>query len=212
MPDIQAKGVQWQYRKHGPRAGERRRGSREAKREPRGEEGAERRRGSREAKREPRGDAKNRAARLMREEGLQARRVRKFCVTTDTSHEQLIAPNTLVRHFDIRAATGVRRAMNRVWVADITYLPTREGSLYLSAVLGLASRRAVGWATRTTLGKSLATSELAMALRQRMIGNMIGNGNDTKPYARSLLHHSDRGRQRATSIERFSPNSGSITA
>ncbi len=165
-----------------------------------------------EPKREPRGDAKKRAARLMPEEGLQAKRVRKFCVTTDTSHEQLIAPNTLDRHFDIRAATGVRRAMNRVWVADITYLPTREGSLYLSALLGLASRSAVGWATRTTLGKSLATSALEMALRQRMIGNMIGKGNDTKPYARSLLHHSDRGSQRATSIERVSPNSESIAA
>ena len=129
--------------------------------------------------------SRKRVARLMREEGLRAKRARKFCVTTDSKHEHPIALNTLDRQFDIRAVGGV----NRVWVADITYIATREGWLYLAVVLDLASRRVVGWATSTMLETSLAMSALGMALRQRMIEN--GSSMTT-----SLLHHSDRGSQR----------------
>ena len=72
----------------------------------------------------------------MREEGLKAKRARKFCVTTDSKHEHPIALDTLDRQFDIQVVGDV----NRVWVADITYIPRREGWLYLADVLDLASR------------------------------------------------------------------------
>jgi transposase InsO family protein len=70
----------------------------------------------------------------MRKERLKAKRTRKFCVTTDSKHEHPIAPNTLDRQFDIHAADGASRSKNRVWVADITYIPTRSdrGSEYES--------------------------------------------------------------------------------
>ena len=78
-----------------------------------------------------------RVARLMREDGLVARpRTRRRVVTTDSNHADPIAPNRLARAFDV---TGV--ALNRVWVGDITYIPTREGLLYLATVLDLGSRR-----------------------------------------------------------------------
>jgi transposase InsO family protein len=71
------------------------------------------------------------------------------------------------------------------WAADITYIPTDEGWLYLSVVLDLSSRRVVGWAMKSTLGSALATEALEMALGQR------------KPNA-GLIHHSDRGCQYAS--------------
>ena len=119
-----------------------------------------------------------RVARLMREEGLVARprkapRVR----TTDSNHDHPIAPNLLARQFDVN---GV--ALNRVWVADMTYLPTREGMLYLATVLDLGSRRCVGWAMRDTLEVELPLSALRMAREARRPGP-------------GLIHHSDRGSQ-----------------
>ena len=117
-----------------------------------------------------------RVARLMREDGLVARprkapRVR----TTDSNHADPIAPNRLARQFDVN---GV--AINRVWVADITYIPTREGMLYLAIVLDLGSRRCVGWAMRVTLEEELTLRALQMAREAR------------RP-APGLIPHSDRG-------------------
>ena len=129
---------------------------------------------------------RKRVARIMRTNGLMAKRTRQFCVTTKSDHAHAIAPNTLDREFDINAIGRV----NRVWAADITYIPTREGWLYLAMVMDLASRRVVGWATSTLLERSLATSALAMVLEQRMIRNVPGQA--------SLLHHSDRGSQYAS--------------
>jgi putative transposase len=129
---------------------------------------------------------RKRVARIMRTNGLRAKRARQFRVTTKSDHAHPIAPNTLDREFDINAIGRV----NRVWAADITYIPTREGWLYLAMVMDLASRRIIGWATSTLLERSLATSALAMALRQRMIRNVPGQA--------SLLHHSDRGSQYAS--------------
>ena len=89
-----------------------------------------------------------RVARLMREDGLVARPRKPHRVsTTDSNHDDPIAPNLLARQFDVN---GV--GLNRVWVADITYIPTREGVLYLATILDLASRRCVGWAMRDTSG------------------------------------------------------------
>jgi len=119
-----------------------------------------------------------RVARLMREDGLAARPRKRYRVaTTNSNHDDPIAPNLLARQFDIN---GV--GLNRVWVADITYIPTREGALYLATVLDLGSRRCVGWAMRDTLEVELALSALRMAQEAR------------RP-APGLIHHSDRGSQ-----------------
>jgi transposase InsO family protein len=119
-----------------------------------------------------------RVARLMREEGLVARPRKAYRVcTTQANPADPVAPNLLARQFDVN---GV--ALNRVWVADMTYIPTREGMLYLATVLDLGSRRCVGWAMRDTLEVELALSALRMAREARCPGP-------------GLIHHSDRGSQ-----------------
>lgn len=123
---------------------------------------------------------KKRVARLMRTEGLVARRPRSAVRTTDSSHGEPVAPNLVARQF----APEAQPALNRVWVSDITYVPTAAGWLYLAVVLDLASRRCVGWAMRPTLAADLALSALTMAFRTR------------RPPA-GLIHHSDRGVQYA---------------
>jgi putative transposase len=90
-----------------------------------------------------------------------------------------VAANLIARRFDIAAQAGV----NRVWAADITYIPTAEGWVYLAVVLDLASRRVIGWAVRARLDQELALDALRMALRHRR--------------ARGGVHHSDRGVQYA---------------
>lgn len=121
--------------------------------------------------------ARKRVARLMREDGLVVHRRRRRVVrTTDSAHAHPVAPNVLARRFALAEVPDV----NRVWVSDVTYVPTREGWLYLAIVLDLASRRVVGWAMRDTLEADLATSALRMALTAR------------RPEP-GLLHHSDRG-------------------
>lgn len=124
--------------------------------------------------------AKKRVARLMREDGLVGRRPRRWVRTTDSQHAHPVAPNVLNRHFGVNQVTG----LDQVWVSDLTYVPTREGWLYLAIVLELASRRVVGWAMRETLDADLALAALRMALADR------------RP-APGLLHHSDRGSQYA---------------
>jgi transposase InsO family protein len=125
---------------------------------------------------------KKRVARLMREDGLVARRRRRFVRTTDSRHNHPIAPNLLDRQFGVEQVAGP----NRVWVSDLTYVPTREGWIFLATVLDLASRRIVGWAMRETLEAELTLAALRMALADR------------RP-APGLVHHSDRGSQYACS-------------
>ncbi len=120
---------------------------------------------------------RKRVARLMRAAGLAARRRRCYRVTTQSRHPHPVAPNVLARRFAVAGP-------NRVWVGDITYLPTREGWLYLAVLLDLGSRRVVGWAMRATLDRGLPLEALEMALAGRQ-------------PARGLLHHSDRGSQYA---------------
>jgi transposase InsO family protein len=120
---------------------------------------------------------KKRVARLMRRSGLRGKRPRRFRVTTQSQHPHPIAPNVLNRDFAVAQP-------NRVWGADITYIPTGEGWLYLAVLLDLASRRAVGWALEPTLERDLVLTALQQALTQR------------QPTA-GLLHHSDRGSQYA---------------
>ena len=122
-----------------------------------------------------------RVARLMREDGLVARpRKRGRVVTTNSNHSDPIAPNLLARAFDVN---GV--AINRVWIGDITYIPTREGPVYLATVLDLASRRCVGWAMRDTMEVELVLSALRMA-------------RDARHPEPGLIFHSDQGSQYAS--------------
>ncbi len=128
--------------------------------------------------------SRKRVERLMREDGLKAKRKRRFRSTPNSNHGRPVAPNLLARRFAVEEVEGV----DRVWVSDLTYLPTRAGWLYLAGVLDLASRGVVGWAMRDTLESSLATDALTMALWSR------------KP-APGLLHHSDRGEQYASQAD-----------
>ena len=117
----------------------------------------------------------NRVARLMRLEGITAKQKRKFVRTTDSDHDLPLKENKLNQEF-------VAVMPNEKWVADITYIWTAEGWLYLAVVLDLFSRRVVGWSMKSTMATCLVSSALQMTL-------LLG-----KP-AKGLLHHSDRGSQ-----------------
>jgi len=121
---------------------------------------------------------RKRVARLMREEGIEGQRKRRFRVTTDSRHSHPVAGNQLNRNFTASAP-------NRIWVTDITYIWTREGWIYLAAILDLFSRRVVGWSMDSSIDRTLALDALGMALRTR------------RPEP-GLLHHSDRGVQYAS--------------
>ena len=122
---------------------------------------------------------RNRITRLMQEKGLCGRQKRRYRVrTTDSNHDHPIAPNRL-------AEAPKATAPNQIWVADITYIETKEGWLYLAAILDLYSRKIVGWAMREHIDTTLVLKALAMALLHR------------NPPAKLLLH-SDRGVQYAS--------------
>ena len=121
---------------------------------------------------------RRRVARLMREMKLQGVCPRKFRVTTDSNHENGIAPNVLSRDFTADKA-------NEKWATDITYIWTAEGWLYLAVVMDLYSRRIVGWSIADHMETSLCLDALSMALKSRT--NVHG-----------LVHHSDRGSQYAS--------------
>ena len=102
-----------------------------------------------------------RIGRLMREHDLRSRKRRRFrVVTTDSKHAHPVAPNVLQRDF---AAT----APNQKWLADLTYIPTAEGWLYLALVLDLFSRKLVGWAMSETMPQELTLAALDVALGWR---------------------------------------------
>jgi putative transposase len=118
----------------------------------------------------------NRVARLMRQHGIVAKQSKKRSVSTTVRNlADPVAPNLLDRHFQALAP-------NRKWLADITYIQTDEGFLYLAAVMDLYSRKIVGWAMADHLQTELPLAALHMALQQRQ----------PEP---GLLHHSDRGSQ-----------------
>ena len=118
---------------------------------------------------------RRRIARLMRDNGLRARQRRRFKRTTDSHHAWPVAPNLLDQDF---TATEP----DKKWGADISYVWTREGWLYLAVVIDLFARRVVGWATGDRLHRDLALAALRKALAMR------------RPAA-GLIHHSDRGSQ-----------------
>jgi transposase InsO family protein len=119
----------------------------------------------------------NRVARLMRRHGIQGRYKRRAPRTTESNHALPVAPNLLDRQF-------AAAAPNQVWLADMTYIPTAEGWLYLAVVLDMFARRVVGWSMSETMPQELTITALQMALVQRRPGP-------------GLLHHSDRGSQYA---------------
>ena len=120
----------------------------------------------------------NRVARLMRAAGLRGTVPPPYRVTTQRGPRAPIAANVLARRF----CPTLYPERDRAWVADLTYLPTREGWLYLAVVLDVASRRVIGWCADRGLDHSLALRALDRALTLR------------RPAA-GLLHHSDRGVQ-----------------
>jgi putative transposase len=136
-----------------------------------------------ELRKQGRHHGRNRVARLMNEEGLCGRQKGRYRVqTTDSNHDEPIAPNRLA---EAPAATGP----NQIWVQDITYIETKEGWLYLAAILDLYSRKIVGWAMSPFIDTALVLKALAMALLHR------------DPPA-DLLCHSDRGVQYASASYR----------
>lgn len=119
--------------------------------------------------------SRKRVSRIMRENGISALQRRKYKSTTDSNHNYPVAPNLLNRIFTAKAP-------NKIWTADITYVSTWEGWLYLAVVLDLYSRKVVGWAMSTKIDRNLVINAFLMAYFQR------------KPE-KGLIHHSDRGSQ-----------------
>lgn len=120
----------------------------------------------------------NRVARLMKINGICAKTKKKFKATTDSEHNLPVAENLLGQNFKVDAP-------NKVWVSDITYIPTGEGWLYLAVVIDLFNRQVVGWAMNERMKKELAMEAFAQAILQRGPGP-------------GLIHHTDRGSQYAS--------------
>jgi putative transposase len=119
--------------------------------------------------------SKKRVARIMRENGLVARKQRRFVQTTQADEKAPKAPNILDRNFTADAP-------NRAWVGDITYIPTREGWLYLAVLIDLFSRAVVGWKLSDSLEANIVVATLQQAVTRR------------RPQAGALVHV-DRGSQ-----------------
>lgn len=122
--------------------------------------------------------SKARVERLMRAHGIRGRHKRRYKATTDSKHSLPVAPNLLNRNF-------TPQAPNQVWTADLTYIWTQEGWLYLAVVLDLFNREVVGWSIKPRMTADIVTDALTMAWFRR------------KP-APGLVHHSDRGSQYAS--------------
>jgi len=119
-------------------------------------------------------------AKLMQGMGLFSKVCRKFRMqTTDSRHDDPIAPNTLEQNF------AKADAPDKIWAADITYIHTDEGFLYLAGVIDLYSRKIIGWSMQATLATELVEAAFDMAVQSR----------NPQP---GLLHHSDRGCQYAS--------------
>jgi putative transposase len=121
---------------------------------------------------------RNTVAKLMRRAQIVPKAIRRFRVTTDSRNTKEVLPNLVRRCFKAERP-------NACWLSDVTYIPTREGWLYLAAVLDVYSRAIVGWAMSHSLGGQLATDALAMAISRRGVPELV---------------HSDRGSTYATSI------------
>lgn len=121
---------------------------------------------------------RRRVARLMRENYIRGRSPRRFRATTDSDHRYEVAPNLVEREFEADEP-------GKIWLADITYVHTNEGWLYLAAVLDLFDRKIIGWSMGITLERKLVCDALKSAIANRT--PKVG-----------LIHHSDRGSQYAS--------------
>jgi putative transposase len=136
--------------------------------------------------------SRKRIERMMRHHGIRARVPRRYRVcTTDSKHSLPVAPNLLDQNF-------VADRPNQVWLADITYIPSAEGWLYLAVILDLFTRKVVGWAMRDHMRAELTIAALTMAIQRR------------RPRA-GLIHHSDRGSQYAAGTYRDILRAAAIT-
>lgn len=125
---------------------------------------------------------RHRVARLRQRHGIEAKRLRRFRTARASRHTEGIAANLLDRNF-------TTKAIDRAWVGDITFIPTREGWLHLAVLLDLYSRRVVGWAMNDKMNRCLVIDALTMAIKAR------------RPSP-GLLHHTDRGMLYATAAYR----------
>jgi putative transposase len=126
--------------------------------------------------------SRKRIGKLMTAAGLYCKTKRKFKVTTDSKHNNPVAPNLLARQFNVLNP-------DKYWVGDITYIPTKEGWLYLATVIDLYSRQVIGWSMANHMKTKLINNALTMAIWKR------------KPK-RGLIWHSDRGSQYASESHR----------
>jgi putative transposase len=117
----------------------------------------------------------NTVAKLMRQAQIMPKMIRRFRATTNSRNTKA-SPNLVGRVFQVDRP-------NACWVSDITYIPTREGWLYLAGVLDLYSRAVVGWAMRKTLDALLATDALNMAIRRRGVSPTILHSDQGSTYA-----------------------------
>lgn len=122
--------------------------------------------------------SKKRVERIMREVGLKSIHNKKYKVTTDSGHSLPVSRNIIEQNFNTTRP-------DQLWVTDITYIPTREGWLYLSAVMDVHTRKIIGWAMDKLMTKDFTIKALKMALK-------------TRRPSTSLIHHSDRGSQYAS--------------
>lgn len=121
---------------------------------------------------------KHRVARIRRQHGIETKRSKRFKITTRSKHQHWIAPDAVKRSFQADQ-------LNQVWAGDVTFIPTRQGWLYLAILLDLYSRKIIGWAMSNRNDQQLTLHALQMAITHR------------SPKA-NLIHHTDRGRLYAT--------------
>ena len=122
--------------------------------------------------------SRDKARKLMKEAEVRAKQIKKYKVTTNSNHKQPVFENRLNREFAVAQP-------DRVYAADVTYIWTQEGWLYLAVVIDLCSRKVVGWSMNSRMKAQLVCDALQMAIWRR------------KPEA-GLIHHSDRGSQYAS--------------
>jgi transposase InsO family protein len=122
--------------------------------------------------------SRQRVARLMQKAGIRSKMRKKYVATTDSKHTYRVAENLLDRNFKVGN-------IGQVWVSDITYIPTKQGWLYLTTVIDLGDRKVIGWA----LSSSLKATDTSMTAFRMAITN--------RPISQKLIFHSDRGVQYA---------------
>ena len=129
-----------------------------------------------------------RVARLMRMQGIQSKMARRFVITTDSKNTLTAAPDRLQRHFAVEEK-------NRAWVSDTTFIPTRQGWLYLAVILDLYSRQVVGWAMSDRNNARLVQDALTMAIWRRgdikgvVVHSDQGSTYASSEYQRRLQEH-----------------------